>query len=346
MDSPAICETCLGESDRITEAENGAQCKICTLPFTVYHFRDKSTDTVVRTLICLNCSKQRNVCQCCLLDLQWHIPVEVRDRIVSLLKGSEVATEEARNEMMKRFIALKNGDQHKLGGARITSDAAATDSALEQMKATLKRLGADKSDISGQKRGTPSRADSEDVNVMSVLKKLPIEGILEPAPSFFLYNIDPKLPEWAVVDAISSIVQTPHWRETSSNSVVVNHTAQCGGIRFKTQDLANIFFENVPSFQTPLGSKKGILVVQNSRIHVVAWPQFHRGALGSNYAECRKLASSLAKLVQKDLQRPETEAGELKSTGGTNTKSHKVTKKQHIKKDTKKRRNKRFTLEL
>ncbi|SCW01668.1 LAFE_0E04676g1_1 [Lachancea fermentati] len=321
MNQPAICETCLGDQDRLTRAANGAQCKICTLPFDVYHF--KSHGAVAKTVICLNCSKQRNICQCCLLDLQWHIPVEVRDRVLSIVQGSDVATSEAHNDMMKRFIALKDGDSFKLGGAKVTSDAEATAAVLSQIRSILDNANPsqpakalpDSATASSQTESAANKANFPDVDVSHLLKRLPIKASLEPAPAFFLYNIDPSVPEWAIMDKVAELVGTANWHDTHSTAVAINHAARCGGIRFKSTDLGHKFAETVPRFTTPSGTVKGVMQLRNSRIHIVAWPQFNRAAMGDKYAECRKLGLCLDQIVQKDLSTPSKAPSKSKKQG-------------------------------
>ncbi|SCU83565.1 LAFA_0D04346g1_1 [Lachancea sp. 'fantastica'] len=300
----SICQDCLGDQTRLTRAQNGAECKICTLPFTVYHF--KANSKVNRTLICHNCSKQRNVCQCCMLDLQWHIPIELRDRILSSVQGTQVATPEAQNEMMKRFIALKNGDKYKVGGASVTSDALASAEAVERIRKTVDEA----QELGDKRKSTKSRSSSSpssdrDVDISHLIKKLPLKGSLEPATSFFIYNLDPSIPEWAIVETVSELVGTTTWQDPNSTSIAINHMARCGGLRFKSMDLGEKFRLALQTFQTPTKIVKGKLQVQNSKLHCVAWPQFHRSALGINNFECLKLAQNLDILVQKDLSASE-----------------------------------------
>ncbi|SCU97500.1 LADA_0H06612g1_1 [Lachancea dasiensis] len=299
----SICSKCLADQTRLTRNADGAECKICTLPFTVYHF--KADSKTKRTVICHNCSKQRNVCQCCLLDLQWQIPIELRDRVLSALQDSQVTTAEAQNEMMKRFIALKNGDSHKLGGASVTSDANNTAQVLARMQERVADL---QDSLSTTEKATNVKAavsapsGREGADISHLTKKLPLKSsLLEPSQSFFLYNIDPSMAEWAIVDAVSGIAGTPSWQDPMSTSVVINHLARCGGIRFKSSELAQRFQNGLDTFQTASKVTKGKLPVSNSKIHVVAWPQFHRAALGNKNTECLQLAKVLDTLVQRDL---------------------------------------------
>jgi pre-mRNA-splicing factor RBM22/SLT11 len=65
-----------------------------------------------KTEICQACSKIKNVCQTCLLDLHYHLPVQVRD---SLLKIESSVPKMETNRLyltqrLERELALRDGD--------------------------------------------------------------------------------------------------------------------------------------------------------------------------------------------------------------------------------------------
>lgn len=313
---PAICESCLSRDSkfiRMTKAPDGATCKICTLPFTLFYFKLPGHRHLTKTLICLNCSKQRNICQCCLLDLTWHVPTNVRDQILSMLNDSAVVTEEASNEMVKRFIGLKDGDSFKMGGASVTSDYDSNQQVMLKLQNILNASTSQGTSTATAGETDPlngvatlatkdkhdKREKYANLDISHILKRLPLKGSIEKddsTRSFFLYNIDPGIPEWSIVEKVSSMVETTQWQDRETTSVIINHTAKCGGIRFKSADLANRFIT-----QLEKNGSKGVLAVRNCRIHVVKWSSMHSGAFGDKYAEFVKLGLSLDKLVQKDV---------------------------------------------
>ncbi|GAB5355359.1 hypothetical protein AAMO2058_000199100 [Amorphochlora amoebiformis] len=78
---PILCETCLGENPfvRMAKIPYGQACKICEKPFTCYRWRPGPRARYKKTQLCRSCAKSKNVCQTCVLDLQYGLPVQVRD---------------------------------------------------------------------------------------------------------------------------------------------------------------------------------------------------------------------------------------------------------------------------
>lgn len=83
-DFPIVCETCLGDNPyvRMMKAEYDKECKVCQRPFTIFRWRPGSDARYKKTEICQTCAKIKNICQTCLLDLEWGLPVQVRDAAV------------------------------------------------------------------------------------------------------------------------------------------------------------------------------------------------------------------------------------------------------------------------
>jgi pre-mRNA-splicing factor RBM22/SLT11 len=82
---PLVCETCLGDNPyiRMTKEPHGKTCKICETPFTVFAWQAGTKGRWKRVEICQNCARTKNVCQVCIFDLQYGLPVGLRDKVLA-----------------------------------------------------------------------------------------------------------------------------------------------------------------------------------------------------------------------------------------------------------------------
>lgn len=74
----------------------GKECKICTRPFTIFRWCPGARMRFKKTEVCQTCAKLKNVCQTCLLDLEYGLPIQVRDaalKIVDKIPESDVNKE-------------------------------------------------------------------------------------------------------------------------------------------------------------------------------------------------------------------------------------------------------------
>lgn len=88
-DFPILCETCLGPNPyvRMVKLPFGNKlCKISNAPYQGFRWKAGPGGRHKETIISYAVAKERNICQTCLNDMQFGLPVGVRDKI---LKNAE-----------------------------------------------------------------------------------------------------------------------------------------------------------------------------------------------------------------------------------------------------------------
>jgi len=145
---PILCETCLGPNPyiRMTREKWGSACKICERPFHVYRWKPGTAPGMQsrykRTEICPTCAKLKNVCQTCILDLQYGLPVEVRDKALEL-EGQQKADIKAVSQANRNFVYDQINQQlaDGTGSAHIPSYGPLRSRAAEMLISRTQRKG-------------------------------------------------------------------------------------------------------------------------------------------------------------------------------------------------------------
>lgn len=105
-DFPSVCENCLPANPyvKMLKEDYGAECKLCTRPFTVFSWagEGRAQGRKRRTNICLTCARLKNACQCCIMDLQFGLPIVIRDKALELIAPGP------QSEINREYFAQNN----------------------------------------------------------------------------------------------------------------------------------------------------------------------------------------------------------------------------------------------
>ncbi|KAL3981457.1 Pre-mRNA-splicing factor RBM22 [Acanthocheilonema viteae] len=124
---PILCQTCLGSNPyiRMLKDRHGAECKICQRPFTCFRWMPGKGMRYKKTEVCQTCAKMKNVCQTCLLDLEFGLPVQVRDHALQIQDDlpRQGANRDYYIQNQERELALTDGTTPGGALAKITDSA-------------------------------------------------------------------------------------------------------------------------------------------------------------------------------------------------------------------------------
>mmetsp|Transcript_23731 Transcript_23731/g.34799 ORF Transcript_23731/g.34799 Transcript_23731/m.34799 type:complete len:280 (+) Transcript_23731:198-1037(+) len=111
---PMLCESCLGDNPylRMQKQTFGGNCKMCDRPFTIFRWRPGRGEGYRKTEVCQTCSKIKNLCQTCILDLQFGLPSQLRDAVLSQTDGTLVVPESDAN---REYFAQQHNQQLAAG---------------------------------------------------------------------------------------------------------------------------------------------------------------------------------------------------------------------------------------
>jgi len=92
-DFPQICETCLGPNPfvRMMKMPMSRECKVSSRPYTAYRFKPGANTRYKETVISKEVALAKNICQVCLFDMEYQLPVQVRDELLGISGADELA---------------------------------------------------------------------------------------------------------------------------------------------------------------------------------------------------------------------------------------------------------------
>jgi len=83
-DFPFICNVCLGPNPyiRMIKMPMARECKISARPYTAFRWQPGAEARYKETIIAAEVAIAKNVCQVCLMDMEYNLPVRVRDQLM------------------------------------------------------------------------------------------------------------------------------------------------------------------------------------------------------------------------------------------------------------------------
>jgi pre-mRNA-splicing factor RBM22/SLT11 len=252
-DFPSVCESCLPNNPfvQMLKEDHGAECKICSRPFTVFRWKADRTSRQKRTNICLTCARLKNCCQACMLDLSFGLSIPVRDAALKMI------TPGPSGEVNKQFYAQEHERELEEGRGSVTEAYAKTG---EKAAELLRRLARSEpyrrptGEGSGQKalpapggggsfgdagsssgpgpiRTKDSRGPGKARNNM-VAAPITRDEIRPPQDpniaSLLITGVEDDLPEFEIRNFFTQY--------GSLRSLVVSHRAHCGYANFHTRE--------------------------------------------------------------------------------------------------------------
>ncbi|KAI9164294.1 Pre-mRNA-splicing factor slt11 [Blastocladiella emersonii ATCC 22665] len=137
---PIVCEPCLGDNPymRMTTQQQGAECKECHRPYTTYRWVPGAGQRYRRTEICTVCAKLKNVCQSCILDLEYGMTTQVRDAVL----GAEAAAGNVSSDANRRWL-LRTAEANMAKTGKSLVDYGRIDSIAKDALRKMARAGSE-----------------------------------------------------------------------------------------------------------------------------------------------------------------------------------------------------------
>ncbi|GAA5885434.1 hypothetical protein JCM6882_009619 [Rhodosporidiobolus microsporus] len=268
-DFPSLCNTCLGPNPyiRMSKQPLGAECKVCTRPFTVFRWLPGQGMRYKKTEICQVCATAKHVCQTCLLDLQFGLPTQVRDTVLGV-------TSKAPTSDINREYYAQNIEKEQAEGSSGAFQFGKADSAGRDL---LKRLARNDPSYKRNRphicsfyaKGSCNRGDacpfrhelpvenemshqnikdryhgSNDPVARKILSKHAGEtGLAPPADPDITSLFLTSLPATATEDAIRHFFTTASVPASKIKSVVLVSTSKVAFVNFINRDAAELAAE-------------------------------------------------------------------------------------------------------
>lgn len=256
-DFPSVCESCLPDNPyvQMLKDDYGAECKICSRPYTVFRWKADRTARTKRTNICLTCARLKNCCQSCMLDLSFGLPITVRDAALKMVAPGP------QSDINREYYAQNHEKELEEGRGGLEEYEKTDDKARD----LLRRLANSEPYYKKQRRLAAEGGDGAETPSSSEPKKIGygpgpvrtsdvkraaakpdrggsrvVTGARPPQPSDWLPPNDPNVTSLFVTgvedDLPEHAIRTFFTTFGQLRSIVCSHRSHCAFINYATRD--------------------------------------------------------------------------------------------------------------
>lgn len=317
-----VCGPCLGDGDnvRMKRQNNGEECRFCLRPFTTLRWSgDTKVGKMRKTVICESCAKGRNCCQACSIDIDYLIPLDLRDAALKLagLDNPYSVENSSKNKEVRAIMGDKL--ENRLKNTAHVDEEEKKERMRDILTKLAEKLGSQVPKPIIQK----DRSSSTSKEVSKMIANLPFGGSLdnpkaESDRSFFVFGFTPELPQYKISELFDLHGEVETMR--------IVQRARCGYVtyvdRLSAEKLALSVKQN--GLNSNMGTA-GLAIVGNQPVRI-SWgnPQ----PLGKSNDDQIKISLVVSK-VMKQLSERDVQAKKhsLKKGDKQPIKRQKITKK-------------------
>jgi len=118
------------------------ECKVSSRPYTAYRFKPGPNTRYKETVISKEVALAKNICQVCLFDMEYQLPVQVRDELMGI-NGQDELADVPQSDINKEYYwnqkreAIQHGSSNpQLAGGPIRGNSAAPDRRMMSLART------------------------------------------------------------------------------------------------------------------------------------------------------------------------------------------------------------------
>lgn len=307
-ETPAVCDNCLGDNPYIEmkRLNNGSECKICSKIFTVFKWNNnksnlKGTANLRKTVICSTCSRSKNCCQSCMLDLTFGIDIATRDNLLKLAKIDNLNDLNELNLNITNDVVsnAKNITSRLYNSRQLESKFKNDNNGINHLIDNDNSMKLLESKLSTLVENSPNNKDtSSKKTFIQNVKLLPFNSSLGHFPSnnnvrsFFLFGIPSSLSESQILDYFNNLISS-----TVSISLY-SKEGKFAFIEFKSRQLAETTANKLLTSKDKKYKSPLLITIENNPIRV-CWSSRNNNEINFNEDELKKVSNIVNKQMIK-----------------------------------------------